>query len=515
VATITTSRDEAVRLLDLLYRQLVARQGMLKLNSDYYDGQHPLEFATPQFAKYWGKLFSEFSDNWCGVVVDSKTERLVVRGVRIGQEAADKDFWRVWQTNGLDADSGLAFVDALAQGRSYVLVWGNPDDEETPEVTFESPQEAIVGYVPGSRRKRRAALKSWIDRDEHIEYATLYLPDSMWKFQRSSSAILDRSPLLGGTVASGGGLQWDLRDIVDEDNPHENPMGEVPMVELPNRSRLATEPISEITNVIPLQNAVNIVWSHLLTASDFAAFPQRVILGMEVPKQPVVNDAGDVVGHVPLEDPAHFAVDRVIALENPEASIAQWAAADLSNYTNVIEVAVGHIAAQTRTPPHYLVGRMANLSADALKAAETGLISTVYEKQLYFGEAIREMARLVTLAQGNMGKADGMRTATVEWRDPESRSEAELADALGKLATMLHVPDKILWRRYGFTDAEIEEMGTLQDEQQRADLALIKSVGEVTPPVTPAPTPPVPPPAPNGGGPFRKQAGTPPKPVRR
>jgi Phage portal protein, SPP1 Gp6-like len=477
--------EEAVKLLDVLYRQLMARQGTLKLTSDYYDGHHRLSFATAQFAKYWGALFSEFSDNWCAVVVDSKSERLVVRGVRIGNELADKEFWRVWQTNGLDADSGLAFVDALAQGRAYVLVWGNPEDEETPVVTFESPQEAIIAYEPGSRRRRKAALKCWVDQDANVEYATLYTPIEMWKFQRSFA-----SPILRDIgTASGGGYQWTLRDVVGEDNPHPNPMGEVPMVELPNRSRLATEPVSEIVNVIPLQNAVNIIWSHLLTASDFAAFPQRVILGMEVPKRPIVDAAGEVVGHEPIEDLAPLAVDRVIALENPDAKIGQWAAADLTNYTSVIEIAVGHIAAQTRTPPHYLVGRMANLSAEALKAAETGLVSTVYEKQVYFGEAVREMARLVCLAQSDPAKAEAMRTAAVQWKDPESRSEAELADALGKLATMIHVPDKILWRRYGFSDVEIEEMEALRDEQQRTDIALIRSASEVAPEPQPLPEP--------------------------
>lgn len=508
---ITTTPAQAVELLDSLYRQLAARQSSLRLHAAYYDGQHPIEFATPQFKKYWGALFSSFSDNWCGVVVDSKAERLVVRGVRIGEEAADKDIWKVWQTNGLDADSGLAIVDALAQSRAFVLVWGNPDDEDMPDVSFESAQEAIVGYEPGSRRKRKAALKAWLDSDTNIEYATLYTADSCWKFERQNHGIHPRSEANGGSVASGGGLQWTLRDLKTEPNPQPNPMNEVPMVEMPNRARLASEPVSEITNVIPLQNAVNIIWSHLLTASDFAAFPQRVVLGMEVPKRALTDDDGNVVGHEKIDiDPV--AVDRVIWLEDPEAKIGQWAAADLHNYTDVIEVAVGHIAAQTRTPPHYLVGKMANLSAEALKAAETGLVSTVYEKQLYFGEAIREMARLIALAQGNKGKADAMRTATVQWRDPESRSEAELADALGKLATMLHVPDKILWRRYGFTDSEMEEMEKLQDEQQRADIALIKAAGDAMP-TTPGmakpgvPKPGVPKPSPPGG--------TRPKPVTR
>lgn len=481
-----TSPDEALKILERLHAELRGRQAELKKYADYYDGKQPLRYASPEFSSYWGGQFESFSDNWCQVVVDSKTERLVVRGVRIGQELADEETWRVWQSNGLDADSGLAFVDTLAQGRAFALVWNDPDDDNTPLVTFESAHEAIVAYEPGSRRKRVAALKNWLDLDGNVEHATLYLPDSVWKFSHQNNAIInyvDREPARGGYPA---GPTWALTDLDTEDNPQPNPMGIVPMVELTNRSRLAREPVSEIVNVVPLQNAVNVIWSHLITASDFAAFPQRVVLGQELPKKPVINEAGEVQGWEPA-DISKFALDRIIFFENPEASIANWAAADLENYTKVIETAVGHIAAQTRTPQHYLVGKMANLSAEALKAAETGLVSTVREKQLYLGEAVREIARLIALVQGDEARADGMRTASVVWKDPESRSDAELADSLGKLAQMLHVPDKILWRRYGFTDDEIREMESMQDEQAQRELDMLVKTQDATAPPEPPP----------------------------
>lgn len=480
---ITTTPQQALALLERLHKELQSRQKQLRQAADYYDGKHPLAYASPQFASYWGGLFESFSDNWCGVVVDSKTERLVVRGVRIGQKSADEETHRVWQTNGLDADSGLAFVDAIAQGRSFALVWGDPDDPDTPAVTFESAHEAVVAYEPGSRRRRVAALKCWVDHDEYTEHATLYLADSVWKFSHQStvSRILERTPAKGAYAA---GPVWTLRDL-DEDNPQPNPMGLVPMVELPNRQRLGKEPCSEIETIIPLQNGVNVLWSHLITASDFAAFPQRVIMGMEVPTKPVIDpNTGKVIAKEPV-DLQKFALDRILWLEDPEATIGHWVAADLENYSKVIETAVGHIAAQTRTPQHYLVGKMANLSAEALKAAETGLVSTVKEKQLYFGESIREVCRLIALCQGDEGKAEEMRTANVIWQDPESRSDAELADALGKLAVMLHVPDEILWRRFGFTDDEIAEMKRMQAEQQERELDLLTKTSEASTPDQP------------------------------
>lgn len=481
-----TSPEEALKILERLHAELRGRQADLQKYANYYDGKQPLRYASPEFSSYWGGQFESFSDNWCQVVVDSKTERLVVRGVRIGNEDADEETWRVWQSNGLDADSGLAFVDTLAQGRAYALVWNDPDDYDTPLVTFESAHEAIVAYEPGSRRKRVAALKNWVDLDDNVEHATLYLPDSVWKFRHESNAAsryIERPAQYGGYAV---GSAWSLKDLEAEDNPQPNPLGLVPMVELPNRSRLAREPVSEIVNVVPLQNAVNVIWSHLITASDFAAFPQRVVLGQEMPKKPIVNETGEVVGWEPA-DISNFALDRIMFFESPDAKVSNWSAADLENYTKVIETAVGHIAAQTRTPQHYLVGKMANLSAEALKAAETGLVSTVREKQLYLGEAVREIARLIALVQGDEARADGMRTASVVWKDPESRSDAELADSLGKLAQMLHVPDKILWRRYGFTDDEIREMEQMQDEQAQRELDMLIKTTEATAPPEPPP----------------------------
>jgi hypothetical protein len=40
-----------------------------------------------------------------------------------------------------------------------------------------------------------------------------------------------------------------------------------------------------------------------------------------------------------------------------------------------------HLAAQTRTPPHYLLAKMANLAGDALLVAERGLGFKVRRKQ--------------------------------------------------------------------------------------------------------------------------------------
>src|SRR5688500_4182343 len=93
-----------------LEKELDDRQASLKLYGDYYEGDHRLAFASEKFRVAFGTLFKEFADNWCPLVVDAVVERLQVVGFRFDPEdpSGDMEAWRIWQTNGLDADSEVA-----------------------------------------------------------------------------------------------------------------------------------------------------------------------------------------------------------------------------------------------------------------------------------------------------------------------------------------------------------------------------------------------------------------------
>ncbi|WP_031104292.1 phage portal protein [Streptomyces sp. NRRL S-146] len=468
---------QALQLVSLLESELIRRRAEIDRNGEYYRGKQPLKFASDDFAKFHGDRYRDFSDNWVQVVADSPVERLDVTGFQAsGEEKADKDLWQVWQMNGLDGDSQLGFLGAVNSARSFVLVWGDPDDEDTPIVTFEDAAQCIVAYEPGSRVRRRAGLKRW--QDGNVDYATLYLPDQLWKFERPLSRQ-DKSPQMADVDdamrlwlppgAEERRRTWEPRDemALGEPNPQPNPMGLVPLVELPNKPMLVDDPISDVSGVVAMQDAINLVWAQLFTASDYASFPQRVVLGAERPMIPKLNAAGQIVGKEPV-DLAKFAVDRVAWITGKDAKIAEWQAANLQAYTAIIEVAVGHLAAQTRTPQHYLIGKMANLSGDALLAAETGLVKRVNEKKLWFGQALREVARLIYLARGEDAKAKAMRAGSVLWADSESRSYAQLADALVKLKD-IGFPFEWLALRYGLTPTEVADVVAMREREAEMD----------------------------------------------
>lgn len=449
----------AERPLDTVIRlrgKLDRRRTYAKQWSDYYNGKHPLKFTSPEFQNRTGDLFVGFSDNWCKVVPDASVERLRPMGFRLEDGTIDDAAGRAWKASECDVEVGLAFLEALISGRSFALVW-KPDGANT-EITFQNSSNAIVEYEPGRRGVRRFGLTVYSD-GEH-EFATLFSrPDQMvYRYQRPSA----------------GGGQWETRTIglrPSESAHFANPLGEVvPLVEIANRSRLHGKPRSEIEPVAPLQDAVNTIWCHLMTAADELAVPARAVLGMDRPTREILDpETGEVIGEedLPID---RFRSDRLLWLEREGANIAEFSAADLSNYTRVIEVAVQHIAAQTRTPPHYLLGQMVNVSADALTAAESGLVAKVMELQRYFGAALREVARLEALVSGEPDRASSLALGTVIWRDAQFRSDAQYADALTKFKA-INVPDEALWERIpGVTPDEIARWKEMRTDQAAAIL---------------------------------------------
>lgn len=443
-----TPIDQVVRLRSKMRR----RETRAKIYSNYYDGKAPLLFASPEFATQTGGLFEEFSDNWCAVVPDTTLERLVPIGFRLGDGSIDKAASEAWRRSECDVEISLALLEALVEARSFALVW-KPDGINT-EITFETQANAVVEYVPGRRNVRSAGMTVWTDGSH--EFATLFRPDVVFRYQRESRAD--------------GGSDWRDRSVGlgKGESPHfANPMGEVPLVELANRSRLRSRPRSEIRNVIPLQNTVNTLWAHLITASDQLALPARAVLGMDRPTKEILDSDGEVIGEedLPID---RFRSDRLLWLEREGAQIAEFSAADLTNYTKVIEVAVQHIAAQTRTPPHYLAGQMVNVSADALVASESGLVAKAVEMQRGFGSGIRDIARLEAKASGDTARAESLALGSVIWRDAQYRSDAQYADALTKYKA-INVPDEALWERIpGVTPDEIERWKSMRDDQAAA-----------------------------------------------
>lgn len=471
--------EAALEKVKYLYDELAGRKRAIQLVESYYRGAQRLRFASDKWAEFNADRYRDFCDNWCAPVANSSSERLRIDGFRLDEDPAvsdtEKALWRDWQANDLEAQSSQGFLHAIIARRSYVLVWG--DDDSEPVATWERADQVIVDYDVERPGRRTYALKTWCD--DKTEYATLYTPDEVWKWQRPYVEQFDGGPAIppgaagyqffattsGLAVPMRSDSGWVPRKGADEKSLIPNPLGVVPIVEFPNRPMLGSEPLSDIAGTIAMQDAINLLWAYLFTAADFASMPARVVLGQEPPKIPILDESGQVVGQVPV-DIKKLAQDRILWLNGQNAKIGQWDAAKLDVFTQVIETAVTHIAAQTRTPPHYLIlGKgMVNVNADGMKAAEAGLVSKVGEQQLFFSPPAREVFRLFALVRNQKDVAGKARFGKVVWKDAENHSEAQRVDALQKLAA-LGFPFQWIAERYGLSQTEVLRLLAMRDNE--------------------------------------------------
>jgi hypothetical protein len=399
--------------------ELTRRANRYRLLEGYDEGRCPPPRAVTEarVTQAYRRLIPISEAPWGSLVVDSVQDRLELSGLRSGNEEVDKRLGDVWQRNFMDSESKLAHRSALVGGRSFAIVWPGQD---YPNIYLDNGGQCVVQYAPGSRHTRVAALRRWIEEDDGRPRCTYYTKDYIWKF-------------IGPKDTSGqAGTQWMPRVVPDEDWPLPNRFEEVPVVEIAVNRRLKPGEFGhargEFEHALGLIDRINLLTFIGLVVAFYLGFPLRGVIGNRILK----DDNNEPIA------PFKALANEVFQLENPQARIDQYPAADRSNLAVFDELS--QLAMLTKTPRHYFPysGGLSNISADAIRADEGGLNAKVVDHKAGLGDSWLEVYRLC-----GMMMPDGEQPielspgAFVGWKDHESRSLAERADAFTKLAPFL------------------------------------------------------------------------------
>lgn len=428
-----------IEWINYMSGELGSQRSKMKPYRDAYDAtDQPINYAQEKFREIFGDMFFGWRDNFCSLIVDSISERLIVQGFRMTQdqkekELYDKDAQEIWQRSYLDADSNAAHIDALVQGSSFLINW--VDDDGKQIIVPESAHDVVVKYYPGSRRKVYRGYREFTD-DWGATHATLWDPNYVYTAVRGAKED----------------SKWS-HPTVDP-----NPYGVVPITALTNRKRLKPEPFSELAAILPIQEAINKVSSDAIIASEFAAFPQRVIMGLE-PFEDTDEERNAML---------RAYVDRILAFDGENVSIDQWQPADLGNYVKLIDMLVQHMASQSRVPFHYFLlnGGQAP-SGESITAAEAGLVAKANERMLHFGESWEMAMRIAFRGMGDP-RADAFAAECV-WDNPERQSIGVLIDSAVKKAENLDVPKQQIWEDIGYSQAQIARFPQMKEEELKQE----------------------------------------------
>lgn len=470
------TEDELRVQLSTLAAELQRRALLSRELNSYYDGSSPFPEAVvrAQMTRAYRLLVPMAEAPWGSLIVDSVQDRLEVAGIRSGDKKVDDAVWGVWQDNQMDAESKLAHNAALIDGRCFATVW--PEAGGPPQITLDNAEQMVVQYEEGSRRRRVAALRYWLDGAN--SYATLYRPDGIYKFKAPSdpeASVLTADPWQPALTVTE--TSWERREVPGEPWPLPNPLGVVPVVELAVNRRLRPGPFpyarGEFAHCLGLIDRINLLTFLGLVVALWLGFPLRGVIGDKILR----DDDGN-----PLP-PFDADADSVFQLENPEAKLAEFKAADRGNLSVFAEL--DHLATITKTPRHYfpMEHGMSNLSADAIRASEGGLHAKVPSHKGSLGEGWEEVLRL-----GGMMLDDPVRLsprAELLWVDHESRSLAERADAAAKLKDIL--PWQALAERVlNATQEEISRWESMRSSDAFSQLVAAAARQPTTAPAEPA-----------------------------
>lgn len=405
------------RVIGDMWKFHVAERGHLDKIGDYARGKRGKP-AVPEASGQEIKDLAVLSvKNVLGLVVDSFAQNLSVTGYRTAAAQDNDPAWTIWQRNRLDARQSLVHVPALTYGAAYVTVIGSPADETgraAPVITPRSPKQILTAYAdPVSDEWPQYAMEMWTAQSgaKLRRRARLYDDTHLYELD-----LGDVPESVGGDVSTN---RPPSVIAIDETRAHGATYGGVavcPVVRFVNARDADGRIVGEVEPLISDQQAINAVNFDRLLVSRFGAFPQKVISGWAGSKNEVLAASAQ----------------RVWAFEDPDVKATTLQAGSTTDYNDVLDEMVQHVAMRAQISPAQVTGKMINVSAEALAAAEANQQRKLGSKRDGFGESWEQVMRLAAEMDGDPDTASDS-GAEVVWRDTEARAFGAVVDGLTKL----------------------------------------------------------------------------------
>lgn len=429
-----------------------------KLYSEYYEGFHTLAFATEKFRNTFGSTFKEFAENACAAVVDSLTDRLSVMGFQTSEaEVVTEDvptgpsvegsprasikkvtvkdplgqtLLDIWRRNRMDLKANEVHAETLAVGDSYAIVW--PNAAGKAEIFPQKGVQCCIEYESEDSKTTLRGAKVWFDPNLGRFRVNVYLPNQILKYvqKNASETLAEKDTSFALTAAV------------------QNPYGEVPLFHFPNK-KVRRYGVSELRDVLPLQNALNKSVMDMLIAMEFASFKQRYVIGLEV-------EIDEATGQPVDPTYRNFGVDRIMAVPDLEAKVGQFDATDLGQFLRVQEKFWASIARVSGTPLHYFFITQGDFpSGEAMKSAEARFVKKISDRQTSFGNVWEDAMRFALKIE-ERAQPEDLQIETL-WSDAAPKSEAELADTAVKKKAVGVSRSQIL-KEMGYDDETVYRM---------------------------------------------------------
>jgi hypothetical protein len=408
----------------------------------YYDGDHPLAFATRKFrSTFWG-IFAKFSDNLCQSVVDVQAERLEVvgftsnsattetdeaTGVHLVRDKVGDAAWELWEEYDLDLVADEVHKDALLFGDGFTIT------ESDGSIWCQEPPQMAVRYSEEKPGTIELAAKTWRDAATDHVNLNLYYPDHVERYTT-------RAPQKGATL-NASAFESAGEDVATDS---------MAVAHFPNRA-YSRYGISELKPVLPLQDALNKSVIDMLVASEYQAFRQRWITGVE----PDLDADGRPQGFNASHGPGEF-----LTLPGENAKVGDFAQTDMTPFHDLVDSFRAECARVSGIPPYYFFadGGGGTPSGESLKTMEVRFTRKGQRQQRCFGKGWENATVAALVATDEVDSSDGLDLNAV-WDGANARSESEKMDVLVKKQA-IGVPNSQLQKEAGYDPDQVKQFAT-------------------------------------------------------
>jgi hypothetical protein len=432
----------------------------------YIHGDHDKPYLPSSEDPELQRLLAKAVLNLMDHAVETPAEKLYVDSVRPGRDVdpnGDLPEWKHWQLSRLDSRQTSVYKSALGYGHCFTVTEPRRGKVQTKSLSplktsalFEDPANdetpyAALTVTSWPEKGRVGVARVWDDVNEYLLY-----------FER----IDDTENILVTKIGPHGASSCPVTRFAA-------------YVDTEGRTLGVVEPL------IALQDRINQTVYNLLVVETGGAYKVKTISGMAPPlKMKREIDRDGAVRMVPVfDEDGNPVLDKIrvnpamiLFAENKDTKFGTLDHTPLDGYLQSVKDAIRQFTSKSRVPPHFMLGEIANLSADALQALNGALESRVGGFRQVFGESWERVFRLAAELDGVAGAIDDY-AIEVLWRDTEERSLAQVADGLFKLrqagvplkAIIEMVPGMTKTMKADWLEWMDEEAQEAKEQQQAAD----------------------------------------------
>jgi hypothetical protein len=359
------------------------------------------------------------------LVVETLAQELLVESYRTTDPLKDDaPSWRHWTANRMPSRQYALHSAAIGYGMSYTLVLPGEDaltGEDMARIDCKSPRRFMAFYRDP-------------EGDDYPEYGIEVSrePGDQWFID-----VFDDDTRYRLTMGTKGG---DAPQYID-DEPHGMPVCPVvrysTFVDLEGRADGRIEPF--ITTAARAQKTL---FDRLLI-QHYNSWKVRTISGISLPEQEELAN----------RERLKLQQSDFLVAASAETRFGSLDETSVGGVVEAYKSDLGTLATVGQIPVHAITGDMTNLSADAIKESRISLEHLSAVSKLSLSDSHKMTLGLSAIASGQKPDLD----ASIGWADTDSRSMAQAADALGKLAEMLQVPRELLWEDIpGWDQAKVD-----------------------------------------------------------